>query len=73
MPGEMCWSASRPCRSLPFPCSVLHLTKDLLNEYGGQDKDRFVAPGEYTVTLTFGEAKETQKLEVTIPPGVETR
>jgi hypothetical protein len=51
----------------------LHLTKDLRNEYGGQDKDRFVAPGEYTVTLTFGEAKETQKLEVTIPPGVETR
>ncbi len=51
----------------------LRLTKDLLNEYGGQDKDRFVPSGEYTVTLTFGELKEKQKLQVTIAPGVETR
>jgi len=51
----------------------LRLTKDLLNEYGGQDKERFVPAGEYTVTLTFGTLKETQKLRVSIPPGVETR
>jgi hypothetical protein len=51
----------------------LRLTKDLINEYGGQDKDRLLAPGEYTVTLTFGDSKETQKFAVSIPPGVETR
>jgi hypothetical protein len=51
----------------------LRLTKDLLNEYGGQDKDLFVPSGEYTVTLTFGDLKETQKLQVSILPGVETR
>jgi photosystem II stability/assembly factor-like uncharacterized protein len=51
----------------------LRLTKDLLNEYGGQDKDRFVPSGEYTVTLTFGDLKEKQKVQVTIASGVETR
>jgi hypothetical protein len=51
----------------------LRPTKDLLTEYGGQDKDRFVPPGEYTVTLTLGDLKEKQKFQVTIAPGVETR
>jgi photosystem II stability/assembly factor-like uncharacterized protein len=51
----------------------LRPTKDLLTEYGGQGAERFVPPGEYTVTLTFGKLKETQKLQVSIPPGVETR
>jgi hypothetical protein len=32
-----------------------------------------VPAGEYTVTLTFGAVKETQKVQVTIAPGVETR
>jgi photosystem II stability/assembly factor-like uncharacterized protein len=51
----------------------LRLTKDLLNEYGGQDKDRLVPSGEYTVTLMLGPLKETQKVQVSIPSGVETR
>jgi photosystem II stability/assembly factor-like uncharacterized protein len=51
----------------------LRLTKDLRTEYGGQDKDLLVPAGEYTVSLTFGTLKETQKLQVSIPPGVETR
>ena len=51
----------------------LHPTKDLLTEYGGQGAERFIPPGEYTVTLTVGTLKETQKLQVSIPPGVETR
>ena len=51
----------------------LHPTKDLLTEYGGQGAKRLVPPGEYTVTLTFGQAKDTQKVQVSIAPGVETR
>ena len=51
----------------------LHPTKDLLVQYGGQGAQRFVPAGEYTVTLTFGAVKETQKVQVTIAPGVETR
>jgi photosystem II stability/assembly factor-like uncharacterized protein len=46
-------------------------TKDLRSEYRGQDA-RFVAPGEYSVTLTCGKAKEEQKLRVEIAPGIET-
>ena len=51
----------------------LRPTKDLLIQYGGQGAERFVVSGEYTVTLTVGAHKETQKLQVTIPPGVDTR
>jgi photosystem II stability/assembly factor-like uncharacterized protein len=47
-------------------------TKDVLNEYGGEGQ-RFVRPGEYTVTLTYGKAKQTQKLKVEIAEGLETR
>jgi photosystem II stability/assembly factor-like uncharacterized protein len=47
-------------------------TKDLLNEYGGEGQ-KFVRPGEYTVTLTYGKTKQTQKLKVEIAEGLETR
>ena len=47
-------------------------TKDLLTQYGGQGQ-KFVPAGEYTITLTYGEATSTQKIQVTMEPGVETR
>lgn len=47
-------------------------SSDLLTEYGGEGA-RFVRPGEYTVTLTYGAVKETQKVKVEILPGIETR
>lgn len=47
-------------------------TKDLLTEYGGEGQ-KFVPSGEYTVTLTYGGEKATQKLKVEIASGVETR
>ncbi|MGI9078724.1 MAG: WD40/YVTN/BNR-like repeat-containing protein [Gemmatimonadaceae bacterium] len=47
-------------------------TKDLLTEYGGEGQ-KFVPSGEYTVTLTYGREKATQKLKVEIATGVETR
>jgi photosystem II stability/assembly factor-like uncharacterized protein len=47
-------------------------SKDVLTEYGGEGK-RFVAPGEYKVTLKYGKARSEQRLTVEIPPGVETR
>ena len=48
-------------------------TKDLLTEYGGLPAGRHVAPGDYRVTVTYGEAKSTQTLTVTAAEGVETR
>ncbi len=47
-------------------------TKDVLTEYGGQGQ-KFVAAGEYEVTVTRGAVKETQKLHVDLAPGLETR
>ncbi len=47
-------------------------TKDVLTEYGGEGQ-KFVRPGEYTVTLDYGKTKHTQKLKVEIAAGVETR
>jgi photosystem II stability/assembly factor-like uncharacterized protein len=47
-------------------------TKDVLSEYGGQGP-KFVRPGEYTVTLSVGKTKSSQKLQVEIFPGLETR
>jgi hypothetical protein len=47
-------------------------TSDVLNDYGGEGK-RFVPSGDYTVTLTYGGAKQTQTLSVRIAPGIETR
>ncbi len=51
----------------------LKKTKDLLTEYGGLPADRHVAPGDYRVTVTYGEEKSTQTLKVTAAEGVETR
>jgi hypothetical protein len=47
-------------------------TKDLLNEYGGQGQ-KFVRPGEYEVTLTFGKLTQKERLKVDIAKGLETR
>ncbi|WP_218082086.1 WD40/YVTN/BNR-like repeat-containing protein [Anthocerotibacter panamensis] len=47
-------------------------TKDLLTEYGGEGQ-KFVKSGEYTITLTYGKTTQTQKLQVAIAPGIETR
>jgi len=47
-------------------------TKDVLNEYGGEGQ-KFVRPGEYEVTLSFGDVTATQKVKVTIGEGLETR
>ena len=51
----------------------LRPTKDVLNEYGGEGSDKFLPGGEYTVTMTIGKVKQTQKLTVMIAPGIETR
>jgi photosystem II stability/assembly factor-like uncharacterized protein len=72
-------AAGRPVANLKAPGTPglgrvawdLKPTKDLKTEYGGQPT-RFVAPGEYTVTLSRGHAKEEQKLKVEIAPGLET-
>jgi hypothetical protein len=50
----------------------LKVTKDLLTDYGGEGQ-KFVKSGEYTVSLTYGKAKDSQKFKVTIAPGIETR
>jgi photosystem II stability/assembly factor-like uncharacterized protein len=50
----------------------LRVTKDLLVEYGSEGA-KFVAPGEYTATLTYGDIKQSQKFTVTIAEGLETR
>ncbi len=47
-------------------------TKDVLTEYGGEGQ-KFVPAGDYDVTLTAGSVKQTQKLHVTLAPGLETR
>lgn len=50
----------------------LKISKDLLTDYGGQGQ-AFVRPGIYTVTVSSGKLKQTQKLTVDIAPGIETR
>jgi hypothetical protein len=47
-------------------------TKDLLTEYGGEGQ-KLVSAGEYTISLSYGEATSIQKIQVTVEPGVETR
>jgi len=49
----------------------LRPTKEFLTEYGGEGQ-KFVRAGEYTVELTYGKTKHTQKLQVEVAPGVET-
>jgi photosystem II stability/assembly factor-like uncharacterized protein len=51
----------------------LRPTKDLRNEYGGQEKERLLPAGEYQVRLKHGKAKQSQKLVVEIAAGIETR
>ena len=46
--------------------------KDFLIEYGGEGS-KFVRPGDYDITLTYGKVKQTQKLHVEIAQGLETR
>jgi len=47
-------------------------TKDVLAEYGGEGQ-KHVTPGEYTVTFAYGTYSQTEKFQVTVAPGVETR
>jgi hypothetical protein len=47
-------------------------TREFMTEYGGEG-EKFLRPGEYTITLSYGKAKATQKLNVAIAPGIETR
>jgi photosystem II stability/assembly factor-like uncharacterized protein len=47
-------------------------SKDLLTDYGGEGQ-KPVRSGEYTVTLTYGKAKQEQKLRVETAAGIETR
>ena len=51
----------------------LRPTKDYRTEYGGVPASRHVKPGDYRVTVTYGEAKSAQTLAVTAAEGVETR
>jgi photosystem II stability/assembly factor-like uncharacterized protein len=51
----------------------LRPTKDNLTQYGGMGADKFVRSGTYTVTLSQGATKVTQKLVVAIAAGIETR
>lgn len=51
----------------------LKVTKDLIAEYGGLPPGRHVAPGEYRVTVSCGDARSSQMLTVTAAEGVETR
>jgi hypothetical protein len=48
-------------------------TSDVLTQYGGGGKEKFVAPGEYEVSLSYGDVKQKQVLRVSIAPGLETR
>jgi hypothetical protein len=48
-------------------------TKELLTEYGGEGADKFVRPGEYEATLSYGTIKETQKFRVMADTRLETR
>lgn len=47
-------------------------TKDLLNDYSSEGQ-KFLKPGEYTVTLVYGKTKATQKVQVSVAEGIETR
>ncbi len=47
-------------------------TANVLTEYGGEGR-KFVPPGEYTVSVSYGDTTAEQKLKVEIAPGVETR
>lgn len=50
----------------------LRMSKEFLTDYGGEGQ-KFVREGEYTITLNYGKTKQTQKIQVVIAPGIETR
>ena len=50
----------------------LRPSKEVLTEYGGEGA-KFVRPGDYTVSITYGKTASTQTLHVEIAAGVETR
>ncbi|PYR79685.1 MAG: glycosyl hydrolase [Acidobacteria bacterium] len=45
---------------------------DVLNPYGGQGQ-KFVRPGEYEVTLSYGKVSQKEKVRVSVAEGIETR
>jgi len=47
-------------------------TKDLLTEYGGEGQ-KYVRPGDYQVTLAYGDVKQKVTLKVEVVKGLETR
>lgn len=49
----------------------LKMTKDLLSEYRSEGA-KFVQSGEYTVNLTCGKIKQSQKIQITIADGLPT-
>ncbi len=50
----------------------LYPSAELLTPYGGQGR-KFVKPGDYEVTMTFGDTTATQKVTVSAAPDIETR
>ena len=50
----------------------LKMSRDLLTDYGGEGQ-KYVAPGEYTITFTYGKVSQSQKIVLTMAPGLETR
>jgi hypothetical protein len=74
-------AAGQPVANLKAPGTAgfgrvtwdLRPTKDLLTQYGGEGPDKLVPPGEYTVTLTVGKVKQSQKVQVSVAAGLETR
>jgi photosystem II stability/assembly factor-like uncharacterized protein len=47
-------------------------TKDVLSTYEGGEGSKYVHPGTYTATITYGKAKSTVTLTVRAVPGLET-
>ena len=50
----------------------LYPSSELLTAYGGEGR-KFVKPGEYEVTMTYGDTTGKQKITVSALPDVETR
>ncbi len=50
----------------------LKMSKELLSDYGGEGQ-KFVAPGEYTITFGFGKVSQSRKIALSALPGLETR
>jgi hypothetical protein len=50
----------------------LYPSSELLTAYGGEGR-KFVKPGEYEVTMTYGDTTETQKVTVSALPDIDTR